>query len=811
MSHTFTLPIQNMTCGGCAARVGRVLDTVQGAGDVRVNFAAETAQITVSDMLGLETAVAALDSAGYPTQQDEVRLSISGMSCASCVGRLRAALEAQAGVLEAQVNLVSETATLRYVRAVTTPKRLAQIATDAGYPASVPDAEDLTFETDSKLAEIQEARQAVLVAALLTIPVFVLEMGGHIFPAFHHLIARTIGHEVSWVIQFVLTTLVLLGPGRRFFTSGVPALMDRVPTMNSLVALGAGAAWTFSTVALWLPSVLPQGTRVVYFEAAAVIVTLILLGRWFEARAKGQTGAAIQRLIGLTPTTAKLRQGTDWIDTPVADLHVGDIILVQPGARIPTDAEVAEGTSYVDESMLTGEPQKISKTTGDVLTGGSVNGHGSLICNVTRTGTDTTLASIIQMVQNAQGARLPIQALVDRVTLWFVPAVICVAMVTLLVWLVFGASLSHALVAAVSVLIIACPCAMGLATPTSIMVGTGRAAEQGVLFRQGDALQSLSDVRVVAFDKTGTLTLGQPTLTRIECAQGFETKQLLALFAAVEQHSEHPLADAVLAAQKDTGQPVPAAAEIEIAAGFGIKGACGGKSIAIGNADLMQSVQADTSDFDTLAKTLRQEGQSVFFGAVDGQIAALFAVSDPVRQGSIPAISALKAAGLRVTLITGDALGTAQAVSAKLDLDHVTAQVLPAEKVTALQQLRSKYGPIAFVGDGINDAPVLAEADVGIAIGTGTDVAIETADVVLMSGDPQGVLRAFEMSRHTLRNIRQNLIWAFGYNVLLIPVAAGALYPGFGLLLSPGLAAGAMAFSSVFVLGNALRLRQVGG
>lgn len=810
MPHTFTLPIRNMTCGGCAARVGRVLDAVQGADDVRVNFAAETAQITVDGTQGLGSAVAALEAAGYPTPDDEVRLSVSGMSCASCVGRLRGALEAQAGVLLADVNLVSETATLRYLPAVTTPQAMAQAATDAGYPATAPDAENWTADGDAKTTEIAETRQAVLIAAVLTIPVFVLEMGGHVFPDFHHLIARTIGQEVSWIIQFVLTTLVLLGPGRRFFTSGVPALIHRAPTMNSLVALGAGAAWAFSTVALWLPSVLPQGTRVVYFEAAAVIVTLILLGRWFEARAKGQTGAAIQKLIGLTPATAKLRQGVEWIETRVADLCVGDVILVQPGAKIPTDATVTEGTSHVDESMITGEPLQVAKTPGDLLTGGSLNGHGSLTCTVTHTGADTTLAGIIRMVQNAQGARLPIQALVDRVTLWFVPAVICVALVTMLVWLAFGAALSQALVVGVSVLIIACPCAMGLATPTSIMVGTGRAAEQGVLFRQGDALQSLSDVQSVAFDKTGTLTLGQPTLTRFECVPEFEADRLLAQLAAVEQHSEHPLAEAILAAQKDTGQPVPEATEIDIAAGFGIKGMCQSARIAIGNAEMMQSEKADPSGFDSTAETLRREGKSVFFAAVDGHIAALLAVSDPVRPGSAAAIKALKAAGLQVAMITGDAADTAQAVADELGIDHVTSQVLPAEKVAALQDLRQNHGPIAFVGDGINDAPVLAEANVGIAIGTGTDIAIETADVVLMSGDPDGVLRAFEMSRHTLRNIRQNLLWAFGYNVLLIPVAAGVLYPAFGLLLSPGLAAGAMAFSSVFVLGNALRLRQIG-
>ena len=813
MAQTHTLPIQNMTCGGCAARVGRVLEDVKGAFDVKVNFAAETAQVTVEEAGGLQNVVAALDGAGYPTRTEEIRLNISGMSCASCVGRVARVFDDQPGVLKADVNLASETATLRYVPALTTPQALAQLATDAGYPAALADRKNATLTADNKDAEARKALRAVIVAAALTLPVFVLEMGGHIFPALHHLIGRTIGHQASWIIQFLLTTLVLLGPGRQFFATGMPALLKRAPTMNSLVALGAGAAWAFSTVALWLPSVLPQGTRVVYFEAAAVIVTLILLGRWFEARAKGQTGAAIQKLLSLTPPTAKLRVGDEWVDTPVDELQLGDTFLLQPGARVPTDAQVAEGTSRVDESMITGEPMQVAKEAGDLLTGGSVNGQGSLTCTVTRIGEDTTLAGIIRMVQNAQGARLPIQALVDRVTLWFVPAVIVIAMLTVLIWLAIGPepTLSLALVAGVSVLIIACPCAMGLATPTSIMVGTGRAAELGVLFRQGDALQSLSGVKAVAFDKTGTLTLGRPVLTRFECADGLDADAFLAQLAAIEGHSEHPLAQAILTAARDTSAATPEAREIKVHTGEGISGDVANTHIAIGNGAMMQAVGADVSAFATLADSLRKQGHSVFFAAQDGKAAALLAVSDPLREDSKQAIKALKSQGLQVAMITGDAPATADAVAQALGIDHVIAQVLPDEKMTALQELRRTHGPVAFVGDGINDAPVLAEADVGIAIGTGTDIAIETADVVLMSGDVTGVVHAFEMSRRTLRNIRQNLVWAFGYNVLLIPVAAGLLYPALGVLLSPGLAAGAMAFSSVFVLLNALRLKRIGG
>ena len=813
MAQTITFPVQNMTCGGCAARVTKVLGTVPGASNISVNLADESAQITVEDSGPVMEAISALGEAGYPARTEELRLTVSGMSCASCVGRLDRALRAEAGVVDVNVNLADESATLHFLPGATTPARLAEVATKTGYPARIAAQEDARDQGEIKQAEANANRRAMIVAGVLTIPVFVLEMGGHLIPAWHHFIARTIGLETSWVIQFLLTTAVLIGPGRHFFTKGLPALWRRAPNMDSLVALGAGSAWIFSTVALFAPAVLPQGTRVVYFEAAAVIVTLILLGRWFEARAKGQTGAAIRQLVGLQPRTAMVRQGSDWVEVPVAELNVGDTFLLQPGARVPTDAKVVSGSSRVDESMITGEPMQVSKEAGDALTGGSVNGHGSLICEAARVGDETTLAQIIRMVQQAQGARLPIQALVDRVTLWFVPAVLAIAVLTVVIWLIFGPqpALSHALVVGVSVLIIACPCAMGLATPTSIMVGTGRAAELGVLFRQGDALQSLSGVDVVAVDKTGTLTEGHPALTTFHGFDGADEDVLLARIAAVEAQSEHPVARAVVHRAKDAGLNLPDAAELEIHAGRGITATVEGKRVAIGNAALMAQEGADLEPVEVEAATLSGKGQTVFFAAQDGKLIALLAVSDPIRPTSATAIAALKARGLKIAMITGDAEKTAQAVARLLGIDTVVAGVLPEGKMAALKDLRAAHGRVAFVGDGINDAPVLAEADVGIAIGTGTDVAIETADVVLMSGDLQGVVHAFNLSRQTLRNIKENLIWAFGYNTLLIPVAAGVLYPAFGILLSPGLAAGAMAFSSVFVLGNALRLRRAGG
>jgi Cu+-exporting ATPase len=780
--------------------------------NVAVNFANETAQFTADGPETVRKAITALDRAGYPAATEEVRLSVSGLSCASCVGRLQSALLQAPGVVDAQVNLADESATLSFIPALTTASELAEVSTKAGYAATVADASKPQDRSSEKEAEAEQQRRAMLLAAALTLPVFVLEMGGHLIPAWHHLIARTIGHETSWMIQFVLTSAVLLGPGRQFFTNGLPALWQRAPNMNSLVALGAGSAWAFSTVALFAPALLPQGTRAVYFEAAAVIVTLILLGRYFEARAKGRTGAAIRSLIDLQPRTAWVQQDDEWIEVEIGNLRVGDRFLLKPGERVPTDATVVSGTSRVDESMLTGEPMQAAKAMGDVLTGGTVNGHGSLTCDVARVGQDTTLAQIIRMVQQAQGARLPIQALVDRVTLWFVPAVMGIAGLTVVLWLIFGPSptLSYALVAGVSVLIIACPCAMGLATPTSIMVGTGRAAELGVLFRQGDALQSLGDVEVVALDKTGTLTEGKPMLTTFDSIGSDEADTVLARLAAIETMSEHPVAYAILQAAKDKGLEIPAVSDLEIFAGQGISGTVEGSRVSVGNAALMRRMGVDTTGIEARATKLKEAGQTVFFAQAEGHLIALLAVSDPIRSTSAAAISALKSRGLKVAMISGDAEATARAVAQDLGIDTVMAEVLPEGKIAALKELRAAYGKVAFVGDGINDAPVLAEADVGIAIGTGTDVAIETADVVLMAGDLQGVVHAFDLSRATLRNIKQNLIWAFGYNTFLIPVAAGALYPALGLLLSPGLAAGAMAFSSVFVLGNALRLRRVG-
>ncbi|HCQ0121203.1 TPA: copper-translocating P-type ATPase, partial [Klebsiella pneumoniae] len=647
-------------------------------------------------------------------------------------------------------------------------------------------------------------------ATVLALPVFILEMGSHVIPGMHQWIMDTIGLQESWYLQFVLTLLVLAIPGRRFYLKGIPALLRLGPDMNSLVSVGTLAAFGYSMIATFAPGLLPQGTVNVYYEAAAVIVALILLGRFMEARAKGRTSEAIKRLVGLQAKEAHVLRNGIVIDIPISDVALDDIIEVRPGERIPVDGEVSEGTSFVDESMITGEPIPVEKVPGSLMVGGTVNQKGALRLRATAVGGQTMLSQIIRMVEQAQGSKLPIQAVVDKVTLWFVPVVMLAALLTFLAWLTFGPSpaLSFALVNAVAVLIIACPCAMGLATPTSIMVGTGRGAEMGILFRKGEALQLLKDARVVAVDKTGTLTEGRPVMTDLELAEGFELDLVLAKVAAVESRSEHPIARAIVEAALGKEISLPALTEFDSITGMGVRATVDGERVEVGADRFMRELGLDIEYFSKTAIRLGNEGKSPLYVAIDGRLAAIIAVADPIKSSTPIAINALHQLGLKVAMITGDNANTANAIARQLGIDEVVAEVLPEGKVEAVRRLKESYGKVAYVGDGINDAPALAVADIGLAIGTGTDIAVESADVVLMSGNLQGVPNAIGLSKATIGNIRQNLFWAFGYNAALIPVAAGLLYPAYGLLLSPIFAAGAMALSSVFVLGNALRLRR---
>ncbi len=807
---TLRFEIDGMTCAGCAGRAERALKAMPGQSAAAVNLANTTGTVdldgaTASDIR--ET----LKTAGYPPREDSVMLDISDMSCASCAAKVETALRDVPGVLAASVNLAAETAQVQVLRGAVAATDLAAAVRAAGYTAT-PRADtanrDKALEDASK---IDSARRLALISGLLTLPVFLIEMGGHAVPALHHWIMANIGQTQSWLLQFILTSLVLLWPGRGFFLKGFPLLLRRSPDMNSLVAMGAGAAWVYSTVALFAPSILPPSARYVYFEAAAVIVTLILVGRWFEARAKGRTGGAIRKLARLKADTARVERDGKVTDVPVDTVVVGDLLHLRPGERLAVDGTVESGESYVDESMITGEPIPVAKSNGATVVAGTINGEGALTYRATGVGSDTMLARIITMVERAQGAKLPVQALADRVVLYFVPVVIAVALLSLTAWLAFGPDprLPHALVAAVSVLIIACPCAMGLATPTSIMVGTGRAAELGVLFRKGEALQRLETLSVVAFDKTGTLTEGRPSLASLEPVGDLDAESLLRLAAAAEAPSEHPIARAITAAAEAKGLSLPKAEGFTAIGGFGIRATVEGKTVLIGATRLMAREGIDTASLAAQADALAGRGETPFYVAVDGILCGLVSVADPVRPTARAVIEHLKAMGKSVAMVTGDSTATARAIAADLGIDHVAAEILPEGKAAEVEALRAAHGPIAFVGDGINDAPALASADTGIAIGTGTDIAIESADVVLIGPDLSGVVAAIDLSQRTMRNIRQNLFWAFAYNIALIPVAAGLFYPWLGWQLSPMLGAGAMALSSVFVLSNALRLKRV--
>jgi heavy metal translocating P-type ATPase len=742
------------------------------------------------------------------TTRQELDLAIEGMTCASCVAHVERALAKVDGVSSVSVNLATERAHLILSHDVPVAN-LVQKVEQAGYQAHPAKPADQGESAARREQERVELKKKFLFSLIATLPVFAMEMGSHVIPALHHWLMANLGNW-NWIIQAALTTLVMFGPGWIFYQKGLPALVRLQPDMNSLVALGSLAAWSYSLVATFTPGVLPRGTVNVYFEAAAVIVTLILLGRLMEANARGRTSDAIARLVKLQPHNAtRLRDGKQET-VELSLIQPGDQLLVRPGERIPLDGEIIEGSSFIDESMMTGESIPVSKSAGAEVIGGTLNTNGSFTYRVTKTGNDTLLARIIELVETAQGSKLPIQALVDQITRWFVPVVMLIAALTFLAWLIFGPepALSFALVNAVAVLIIACPCAMGLATPTSIMVGTGRAASSGLLFRSGSALQTLAEVKTIAFDKTGTLTLGKPKLTDFIVASGFEKNVVLALAAAAEQHSEHPIANALVEAAAAEKITLGTLESFEAIPGYGLKAKVSGEEIHIGADRLFEKLDINLDIFRATAQQLADDGKTPIYVSVNNHIAAVMALADTIKPGTAAALKALHALDFKIAMITGDNKRTADVIAKQLGIDVIIAEVLPNQKVAAVKELRKQHGAIAYVGDGINDAPALAEADLGLAIGTGTDIAIESADLVLVSGDIQGVPKSIALARATMRNIKQNLFWAFAYNVALIPLAAGIAYPFFGLLLSPMLAASAMALSSVFVVTNALRLRN---
>lgn len=662
--------------------------------------------------------------------------------------------------------------------------------------------------------ELLDMTRRFWIGLILTVPVFLLEMGSHLIPALHH----TIPKEVSAWIQFVLATPVVLWAGWPFFQRGWASLKTRNLNMFTLIAMGTGIAWLYSVVALLAPQLFPpafrgsDGTVPVYFEAAAVIVVLVLLGQVLELRARDRTSGAIRALLGLSPKTAR-RIASDGSEAEVAleDVMVGDLLRVRPGEKVPVDGLVEEGRSTLDEALVTGESMPLTKEVGNRVIGGTINQTGALVIRAEAVGRDTMLSRIVQMVADAQRSRAPIQRLADQVAGWFVPAVLAIAIIAFGAWSIWGPEprFTYGLVAAVAVLIIACPCALGLATPMSIMVGVGRGASLGVLIKDAAALERLEKVDTVVVDKTGTLTEGKPALSRIVAAPGMEEGNLLRLAAAVERASEHPLAKAIVDAAKDRGLALPEVKAFEAPTGKGTSGIVERQTVALGNARFMKELGVTTRLLDKAAEDERGNGATSIFMALDGELAGIISVADPIKATTPDALAALKKNGIRIVMMTGDNRTTALAVAHRLGIDEVEADVLPDRKSEVVSRLRAEGAVVAMAGDGVNDAPALAAADVGIAMGSGTDVAIESAGVTLLRSDLTGLVTAMQLSRKTMSNIRQNLFFAFFYNALGVPVAAGVLYPIFGILLSPMIAAAAMALSSVSVVGNALRLNRV--
>ncbi|PWK60112.1 heavy metal translocating P-type ATPase [Roseicyclus mahoneyensis] len=796
--------VENLTCGGCVARAEAALAAQPGVTGAVVNLATRRADLLIADGFDPVALIAAMDKAGYPVRPVDgmtMRASVGNLSCGGCAARAETALNALPEVLEVQVNLALKRADLRLVAGADWAS-VAAAMDKAGYPVTALDAPHESAPSELPEDEAGPLRRALVWSAILTLPVVVMEMGGHLIPAFHHWQMASFGMFPLHLVQFILTTAVLAGPGRVFFRLGLPALLKGAPEMNSLVVLGTSAAWAWSTLVTFAPALVPETGRFVYFEAAAVIVTLILLGRWLEGRARGQAGAAIRSLMALRPDTAIRIAGGIETEVALSELRRGDLIRLKPGERVAVDGTVTEGETHIDEAMLTGEPLPVTKRAGDPVTAGTVNGTGTLVYRATAVGSDTVLARIVAMVEDAQATRLPVQSLINRVTAIFVPVVLVIALLASGAWLIWGPDPAKALVIGVSILIIACPCAMGLATPVSILAGTGRAAELGVLFRKGDALQHLSKVDLVAFDKTGTLTEGRPAVTAIEVTRDCDEATLLSLAAGAETASEHPLARAVLAQAKARGITPIRVERFAAQTGAGVEAMVEGETLRVGSRAFLQGAGVAVPPTDPSPATEVHVARGALY-------LGYLSLSDPLKPDAARAVAELKARGITVALLSGDAEGPVQAVAKDLGIDMAHARLSPADKRALVATWRAEGRLVAFVGDGLNDAAVLAEADVGIALGTGTDVAIEAGDVVLVSGAPTSVVTAMEVSRRTIRNIVQNLVWAFGYNVALIPVAAGLLALFGGPFLNPMLAAGAMAASSILVVLNALRLRRM--
>lgn len=815
-----TLPVVGMTCANCVASVERNAKKVEGVTNASVNFASEKVTVTYdpakSDLKTVASGVIErVERAGYNIPTATTELPLLGMTCVNCANTIQRRLNKTEGVVDATVNYANERAAVTYLPGVVTRDDLVAAVRKAGYDvvaSSVDEHEGEDVEAVARAAEVNHQWTRLIVGVIFTLPLFVLSM----MRDFGLLGAWANDTWVNWLF-FALATPVQFYVGWDYYVGAYKSLRNGSANMDVLVAMGSSVAYFYSVL------VLVAGTmgnhsfgHHLYFETSAVIITLIVLGKLLEVRAKGQTSEAIKKLMGLQAKTARVVRGGQEVDIPIAQVQRGDIVIVRPGEKIPVDGTVVDGHSAVDESMVTGESLPIEKSRGDAVTGATMNKQGLLKVEATKVGKESALAQIIRMVEQAQGSRPPIQRVVDQVSAYFVPAVIAIALLTFVIWYLSGAGFVPAMIRLVAVLVIACPCAMGLATPTSIMVGVGRGAEMGILFKNSTALEQAEKLTAIVLDKTGTLTRGQPSVTDVVVSSEARLPQndLLRLAASAERGSEHPLGESVVRAAQAAGLMLSEPAAFEGIAGHGIAAQVDGRKVLLGNLRLMEREHVSLNGLGPKAQKLQAEAKTAMWLAVDGQASALLGVADTVKEGSREAVAELKALGLQVVMMTGDNQATAEAIAAEVGIDRVFAEVLPGEKASHVAKLQAEGYRVGMVGDGINDAPALAQADVGFAIGTGTDIAMETADVTLMRGDLRSVPQALKLSKATMRNIRQNLIWAFGYNVALIPIAAGVLAPfpwapAFLRQLSPILAAGAMAFSSVSVVTNSLRLKRV--
>jgi Cu+-exporting ATPase len=809
-SENVTLPITGMTCANCALNIERNLKKLQGVEDTSVNFASEQASVSFDpEQIQLDDLIKKIKDAGYGIAAAKVELPITGMTCANCAMNIERTLNKKVpGVVQASVNFASEKAAVQYLPNLTNLEEIIAAIRQAGFDAILPDetGDDEDVEQRARRAEIAEQTRKFIVGLFFTLPLFLLSMGRDfgLLGAWSHAL------WVNWAF-WALATPVQFYTGWDYYTGGWKSLKNRSANMDVLVAMGSSVAYFYSLAVLLYPAL---GSHV-YFETSAVIITLIKLGKMLEARAKGKTGNAIRKLMGLRPKTATIIRDGKEAEVSLKEVEVGDVVVVRPGEKIPVDGVVLEGNSAVDESMLTGEPIPVDKSAGDIVVGATINSEGLLKFRATKVGKDTALAQIIKLVQEAQGSKAPIQALADRVAAVFVPGVIGIATITFILWWSLGGEFVPAMIRLVAVLIIACPCALGLATPTAIMAGTGKGAEKGILFKDSEALEKATKLETIVLDKTGTLTLGKPTVAEVIA---FNTsspvqnkKELLRIAASVEKGSEHPVGRAIVKEAEKQGLELFEPEEFKASGGLGVQARINGKLVYVGKPGWFIEMGVDMVGGSDYVRTLQSQGKTLMAVVVEKELAGVIAVADSLKPESKAAVAELRGQGLKVVMLTGDNIQTARSIGEQVQVDEIVAEVRPEEKSMKVKELQSRGRMVGMVGDGINDAPALAQADVGIAIGTGTDVAMETADVILASGNLLGVSRAIQLSRATMRTVKQNLFWAFVYNIILIPVAAGLLYPLEFLpsvlrQLHPILAALAMALSSITVVSNSLRL-----